>query len=318
MLPMADTGSDSRRDVPRGRRRSRLWLAAVALIAMPMIVSWWLRQPDRDNPCHKVAGPARLADLPEASGLAVSRRTPGILWSHNDSGHDTTLFAIDATGVVRGRVRVPVETRDWEDISSARCPDGTCLLIADIGDNRHVRDSLPIYRVPEPAVDDAETARPERFEARYDDGPHNAEALFVLESGLFIVTRDREGALYRASLPETDGAVTFHRTGRLGLEAVTDAETARDGETVVVRTSHEAVIYASADLVRGVTTPRLRIPIDWLRESQGEGVALDGRMLYLASEGGAFSGDGRLLTLECALPAVSSPSPAPRGPSSSG
>ena len=61
-----------------------------------------------------------LPEIPEASGLAVSRRDPGLLWSHNDSGSAAVLFALDTAGTMRGRVRVPVKTRDWEDVSAAR------------------------------------------------------------------------------------------------------------------------------------------------------------------------------------------------------
>ena len=46
----------------------------------------------------------------------------------------------------------------------------------------------------------------------------------------------------------------------------------------------------------------MRIPIDGLREPQGEGVAIgEGGMLYLASEGGWLTRAGQLLTLRCRL-----------------
>src|SRR6185503_14866394 len=101
-----------------------------------------------------------MPEIPETSGLAVSRRNPGLLWSHNDSGSAAVLFALDTAGAVRGRVRVPVRTRDWEDVSAARCPSGDCLYVADIGDNKGARRTVQIYRVPEPAVGDSETAPP--------------------------------------------------------------------------------------------------------------------------------------------------------------
>jgi hypothetical protein len=245
-------------------------------------------------------------DLPEASGLAIGRRNPQVIWSHNDSGHEAVLFALDPAGAVLGRVRVPIRTRDWEDVSAARCPAGDCLYIADIGDNGLAREKIPIYRVPEPAPRDAETARPEVFSAVYADGRHNAEAMFVVGERLFVITRDREGGVYRSTTPVSAGQdVTLQRIGQLGLAAVTDAETSPDGKSVVVRTSHEAVFYRAADLVRGGDVPYLRIPIGGLRESQGEGVAVDANgMLYLASEGRPWNPAGRLLALRCELPSV--------------
>ena len=212
------------------------------------------------------------------------------------------LFALDGAGTGRGQVRVPVRTRDWEDVSAGRCAPNDCLYIADIGDNRSERTQVQIYRVPEPAPGDDETARPEVFNATYADGPHNAEAMFVVDSDLFIVTRDRTGGLYRSSIISSGSRdLTFQRVGQLGLEVVTDAETSRDQRSVVVRTSHEAVLYRPADLARGGNVaPYLRIPIDGLREAQGEGVALDGNTLYLASEGGRRG--GTIVALRCDLP----------------
>ena len=102
--------------------------------------------------------------------------------------------------------------------------------------------------------------------------------------------------------PSAGREITFHRIGQLGLAAVTDAETSRDGTSVVVRTSHAAFLYRTADLIRGVTTPYFRISIDGLREPQGEGVALDGNMLYLTSEGRQWSRSGRFAGLRCELP----------------
>ena len=281
-------------------RRISLSVAAALLLAGPLLAVWMGRRETSAGPCVLAAGPFLLPDIPEASGLAVSRRTRGLLWTHNDSGNAPILFALDAGGAVRGRVRVPVRAGDWEDVSAAPCPSGDCLYIADIGDNQSNRRRVRIYRVPEPAAADAQTAAPEIFTAAYADGPHNAEALFVVDTSLFIVTRDRRGGVYRAAVPRSgDADLTLQRIGELQLAAVTDAETSRDGTTVVVRTSHEAVLYRAADFLRGVAAPYLRIPIDGLREPQGEGVALDGVMLYLSSEGRPWSRAGRFMSLRC-------------------
>ena len=241
-----------------------------------------------------------LPDIPEASGLAVGRRNRGVVWSHNDSGNDPVLFAIDSAGTVVARVRVPIATRDWEDVSAGRCPSGACLFIADIGDNSRARGRIMIYRVPEPALTDARTSTPDVFSATYADGPHNAEAMFVVGDELFIITRDRTGVVYRSKVPAAGGDIVFTRISQLDLEAVTDAEATPDERSVVVRTSDDAVIYGSADLIRGGRAPHVRIPLDGLREPQGEGVALGTNgMLYLASEGGPWNRSGRLLTLQC-------------------
>ena len=239
-----------------------------------------------------------LGEVPETSGLAIGRRRPGLLWTHNDSGHDTVLFAVNAAGAVLGRVRVPVQTRDWEDVSAGPCPAGECLYVGDIGDNGRARGAIHVYRVPEPAPGDARTAPPDEFTLAYPDGAHNAEAMLVAGADLFIIARDREGGVYRATLADRR-ELGLRRIGQLGLSAVTDAETSRDGRLVVVRTSHEAVLYRTADFVIGEFLPYVRIPLDGLKESQGEGVALDGDTLYLSSEGRPWNPAGRLLRLRC-------------------
>jgi hypothetical protein len=286
------------------RRTTGLGAAAALALCASLLAAWMMRPDNSAGPCLVSSGPADLPDLPETSGLAISRRTPGLLWSHNDSGNESVLFAIDAAGAVQGRVRLAVRTRDWEDISAADClsdHSDHCLYIADIGDNSASRRRFRIYRVPEPAPGDGRTASPDVFTAKYADGAHNAEAMFVIGADLFIVTRDRHGLVYRSSVPPSGGDddLEFKRVGQLGLAAVTDAETSRDGATVVVRTSREAVLYRANDLIRGSFAPVLRIPIHGLKEAQGEGVALDGRTLYLSSEGRPWTRGGSLVTLSC-------------------
>jgi hypothetical protein len=252
-----------------------------------------------------------LPDVPEASGLAVSRGHPGLIWTHNDSGNDAVLFALDASGAMRGRVRVPILMRDWEDISSAPCGSvrlragqiRDCLYLGDIGDNSVNRRRIQVLVVAEPDPGAAQTAHPEVFNVAYPDGAHNAEALFVTGGRLFIVTRDRVGTLYGSVAPlGEEREITLRRISALGLEAVTDAEASPDEISVAVRTAHEVVIYRTAELIDGGVKPRGRIPIDRLGEPQGEGVALgeNGR-LYLASEGRPWNRAGRFISLRCDL-----------------
>jgi hypothetical protein len=286
----------------RNRGFWTLGVAAGSVIGAVLLVKAVWVADNSAGPCMVTAGPTKMLDIPEASGLAISRRSPGMIWSHNDSGNAEVLFALDATGNVSGRVRVPIRMRDWEDVSAARCESGPCLYVGDIGDNGFERRRILIARVPEPSPRDAETAPPHVFYATYSDGRHNAEAMFVIGDDLFIVTRDRTGGVYRSTQAGSRHELTFQRIGQLGLEAVTDAEASPDEKWVAVRTSHEVVVYQTSELIRGGHTPHLRIPIDGLREAQGEGVALGTNgMLYLASEGGAWSRAGTFISLRCDL-----------------
>jgi hypothetical protein len=73
----------------RSRVRA-IWLIAAALVAAA----------SADAPqvsCHPRGPVLKVQDLPEASGVAASRRTPGVLWSHNDAGQPT-LVALTTDG----------------------------------------------------------------------------------------------------------------------------------------------------------------------------------------------------------------------------
>src|SRR5687768_14079224 len=70
-------------------------------------------------------GAIRSNRLREASGAAVSRRYPGVLWTHNDSGDKPLIYAVSMSGELLATYRVPgAKAVDWEDVALARCPDG--------------------------------------------------------------------------------------------------------------------------------------------------------------------------------------------------
>src|SRR5688572_18323196 len=91
--------------------------------------------------------------LDESSGVAASRRQPGILWTLNDSGNDAWIFATDTLGRDHGAFRViGAENRDWEAMALGPCGNRDCLYIADTGDNGRNLPTARIYRVPEPTI----------------------------------------------------------------------------------------------------------------------------------------------------------------------
>ena len=94
-------------------------------------------------------------EIVEASGIAASRKNPGVLWTHNDSGGKSNLFAFDSTGKNLGHYLIAgIQKRDWEDIAvgpgSIECKK--YLYIGDIGDNSLTYTKKYIYRIPEPYV----------------------------------------------------------------------------------------------------------------------------------------------------------------------
>ncbi len=63
----------------------------------------------------------------ESSGLARSERHPHVLWTHNDSGGQARLFAVDTRNAShRGVVRLErTGAVDWEDAAKGPCPPST-------------------------------------------------------------------------------------------------------------------------------------------------------------------------------------------------
>lgn len=127
----------------------------------------------------------------ESSGITPSLRRPGLFWTHNDSGNDPVLFAIDSAGQVRHAVRVVGGgNRDWEAISGGACPDGACLYIADVGDNMALRKTVTVWRVREPMGGEDSASVIARLDLRYEDGPRDVEAIVVApDTSLLLFTK---------------------------------------------------------------------------------------------------------------------------------
>jgi hypothetical protein len=261
------------------------------------------------------AGATRPLDdeIHESSGVAVSRAHAGIFWTHNDSG-DPLLYAVDGEGRTAGRVRVTgARVEDWEDVALAPCPSGgDCLYVADIGDNDAERPSVTVYRVPEPAPGAAQSAPAEAIRLRYPDGAHDAEALFVLDGAIHVVTKGESGpvAVYRAPRDAAPGAeVTMERIRELSSNKVdrkariTSADASLDGRWVVMRTLESASIYPAAGLAgSGPLTPRT-VDLKGLDEKQGEGIAFGpGGSLVVTGEGGKKDRSATFARLRCTLP----------------
>jgi hypothetical protein len=178
---------------------------------------------DEPRPAMIVAGQLENKDIVEASGLASSRRDPGILWTLNDGGSKPRLYAIDLTGAHRGRIKLDdAHNRDWEDIASFELGGEPYLLVADTGDNDNRRKKVSLYVVAEPDLDADDKVRLEpawRVDFRYPDGPRDAEAVAVdvaNERVIVLTKRDFPPVLYSVPLrPDGDGTVTATRLGAI-------------------------------------------------------------------------------------------------------
>lgn len=254
-------------------------------------------------------------DLDESSGVAVSRRHPGVLWTHNDGGKPF-LYATDTLGSDLGSVALDVEVDDWEDIALGPCGSATCLYLADTGDNRERRGSVRVHRLREPTLSQlraGRTLRAEALQVRYPDGPHDVEAMWVDPNGdVQLVTKGRRSEIRQFRVPaaswrrrqavaEPLTTIPIEASRRLD-RFVTGAALAPDGRLVALRTYGEIYFFA-----RG-PNGALRLPDQPIAcdvsgvDIQGEGVGwLNGVTLVLTSER-AIRLRGTVAVVRCPLP----------------
>jgi hypothetical protein len=308
-----------------GRVGSVIYLATLVFVAVAVVWAAARRaQPSLASPsptaelsCEKVSDPAPLTTLPEASSLALSMRTPGVLWSLNDSSAPVVI-ALDQTGRTIGRVRITgADVNNWEDVSVAPCREGSCLYVADTGNGGGTqRNDVVLYRVPEPLPSDKATASAEVFNVAYPtDEDHEAEAVLVANQRLFLVTKGHPSRLFRFPMEMPPGSLTtLERLGEIPTERllsssiprrtrITDAETTPDGRWVALRTNEALLVYRASDLTAGRLDNMWRWDLRAFGEPQGEGVAMSNEGdVYLASEGGGGDRPGSFARAKCALP----------------
>ena len=229
-------------------------------------------------------------DIVESSGLVV---VDGLLVTTNDSGDSGRVFAVDrATGQTVGVTSWTPAPTDVE----ALAPAGTGhVWVADIGDNRRVRDRVQVLRVPVGRGDVA--TDPVAYDLVYPDGARDAEALLAhpVTGRLHVVTKGVFGGTVYAA-PARLRADRANRLVEVGAAPgiVTDAAFLAGGGGAVLRT------YGTAHLVAFPSWE----PVTWWElpdQDQGEGVALAGPGLLLSTEG------ARSEVLRVPLPAEAGP-----------
>lgn len=169
------------------------------------------------------------ADLPEGSGLGVSRLHPGIYYSMNDSPtSDIRVTAFNEKGSLVASLKLEnVHSKqgfgkggqgDVESWATGPCnpgEDSNCIFIGDTGHNcarpsekcTYHRKLYSIMRFSEPkklpAAGGEASLVGERFWFRYPDGQHDAEAMFLTPQGtIYIVTKEDRGNSQIFIVPE--------------------------------------------------------------------------------------------------------------------
>ncbi len=252
--------------------------------------------------------------LPEASGIARSRRYPGIFWVHNDSGNPAAIFAIHRDGTIVREFRLAVPNIDWEDIAADVRGH---LYIGEIGNNQGLLAVRAVYRIdePDPAQPAGQPLKPtlftyygfprtERFDAEsliYDMKTNSAVVVAKRfdgrEADLFAIPLDPPAPLLRPALPRRVGSLPGF------IEPATGASLSDDGQLLAVCSSAVTRVYRR-DGEQGWS----RISEVRYDPLQIEGVTWDGRDLIFVSEGGGVH--------RIAAPVWSRPAPesTPRAP----
>ncbi len=226
-------------------------------------------------------------DINEASGLAASLKTPGLLYTHNDSGGKPIVYVLNQIGLMPAKIIIEgASNRDWEDIAVARDPKSGAshVYIGDIGDNSAKYSSCAIYRFAEPAITDTLIRIPDfdKIEFTYEDGPRDSEALMVdPRTGdiIIISKREKNSAIYRLAYPQsTSGNNVAERVGTLPYNWVTAADICPSGKYILVKTYSAVNRYkrGSGESVCEALGSGCK-SLKYILEEQGESVAWDCR-----------------------------------------
>ena len=259
----------------------------------------------------KVIGKIKLPAIDESSGLAASRCQQNILWTHNDSGDDAYIYALDLEGNNKGTWRIAnIENVDWEDIAAYKDKTGECFLyIGEIGDNKLKRREHFVYRVAEPTISDTtalatrknslaiEAVETVRFV--YPDFDQDAETLMVEpKSGdIYVVTKRVSGPAGVYRLKPNFGEAQIQRAEKMPEISVpaipngfvTGGDISPDGRRMVICDYSQAYEWSLPETVSQFDEIWKQEPtrIDLGKRSGGESVcySADSLSILATSEG---------------------------------
>ncbi len=236
-----------------GSNRPFSWLLTVLWLVPVCVLG---AQSDRITASGAITHP----DLPELSGMAVSRTHPGLYWGIGDSGSPARLLAFDAAGTVRANVEVQgVRNRDWEDLASFHHQGTNWLMIADVGDNFSLRSRAQLILLAEPDLDARRVDPQRQLVFSYEDGPRDCEAVaFDADQAriLLIDKRRRPSSVYAlpwdapaaSAVAKRIGQVRippFHRGDGRGVD-ITAMDISSDGRRMLLLGYKELVLVERA------------------------------------------------------------------------
>jgi hypothetical protein len=187
--------------------------------------------------------------ITESSGVAASRRYPGVFWTHVDGGgpKKQVLYAINREGKSLGDFFVTDALLvDWEDIT---LDDQNHLFIGDIGNNDAKRSELAVYQIDEPDPKSKQAfVRPTRlWRLRFPTAPFDCESLFVWQGYGYVVSKvfeDARAQIFRFPLTDTKEPLTLELVATTKIESpVTSAAISADGKRLALVAKSGAYLY---------------------------------------------------------------------------
>lgn len=255
----------------------------------------------------------KIADpkIDESSGLIASRCQPDVFWTHNDSGDDAFIYALNRSGAKLGTWAVPnAKNYDWEDIAGYKDSAGRCFIyIGEIGDNDRKRPYHTIYRVEEPKISSEATEtnqeRPARTEPAeilnfiYPEGDPDAETLLVEPNSaqVYVVTKRKSGPAGVYNLGNTFGrgeSLIAEKVADVSMPAVpngfvTGGDVSPDGRRVIISdyaAGYELILPEGSSNFDDIWKQQPEI-VDLGRRKIGESACYgpEGNSIFASSEG---------------------------------
>lgn len=266
-----------------------------------------------------VVGKIESKEITESSGIVASRCNQNVFWTHNDSGDDAFIFALNQKGEKLGTWKVAgAKNKDWEDIATIKDPKtGKCLLyIGDIGNNERMKSELTIYRIAEPQVSEkdansskknpSETETAEAIKFSYSDIRHDAETLLVNPNtgDIYILTKSLSSAsgVYKIAadsigrnptVKEGVSPYTLKKIADFSVPAVpngflTGGDISPDGKRVIICdyfSAYEIVLPQNAKNFDEIWTQKpLMVELGEREQGEAVGYSADGKSIFATSE----------------------------------
>ena len=259
----------------------------------------------------KIAGTIESKEITESSGIVESKCQENVFWTHNDSGDDAFIFALNQKGEKLGTWKVAgAKNKDWEDIATIKDPKtGKCLLyIGDIGNNERLKSELTIYRVAEPQISEndansskknpSETETAEAIKFEYSDIRHDAETLLVHPNtgDIYILTKSLSSAsgVYKIAADfSLDKTNTLKKIADFSVPAVpngflTGGDISPDGKRVIICdyfSAYEIVLPENAKNFDEIWTQKpLMVELGEREQGEAVGYSKDGKSIFATSE----------------------------------